>query len=156
VARRAASPEIQDLARFTGVAPCRHGYEAQDLFGEFMEGKNLNDKLSHSRYSVPAFFANRPISLRVYPERLVIVAEGQILCEHERFIDRSHHKLGRTIYDWRHYLAVMQRKPGALRNGKVPKADVGRYDTLREMCPNFIFNRGVMIPPALRGTLAWS
>jgi hypothetical protein len=24
---------------------------------------------------------------------------------------------GRTIYDWRHYLAVIQRKPGAPRNG---------------------------------------
>jgi hypothetical protein len=35
-----------------------------------------------NRYSVPASFANRPISLRVYPERLVIVAEGQVLCEH--------------------------------------------------------------------------
>jgi hypothetical protein len=23
----------------------------------------------------------------------------------------------RTIYDWRHYLTVIQRKPGALRNG---------------------------------------
>ncbi|MFC0687787.1 IS21 family transposase, partial [Novosphingobium clariflavum] len=52
-----------------------------------------------------------------YPDRLVIAAEGQILCEHARIIDRSHHKLGRTIYDWRHYLAVVQRKPGALRNG---------------------------------------
>jgi len=70
-----------------------------------------------NRYSVPASFANRPVSLRVYPERLVIAAEGQILCEHARIIDRSHHKPGRTIYDWRHYLAVVQRKPGALRNG---------------------------------------
>jgi transposase len=70
-----------------------------------------------NRYSVPASFANRPISLRVYPERLVIAAEGKILCEHVRVIDRSHHKPGRTIYDWRHYLAVVQRKPGALRNG---------------------------------------
>ena len=68
-------------------------------------------------YSVPASFANRPVSLRVYPERLVIVAEGQVLCEHGRVIDRSHQKLGRTIYDWRHYLAVVQRKPGALRHG---------------------------------------
>lgn len=25
--------------------------------------------------------------------------------------------LPRTIYDWRHYLAVVQRKPGALRSG---------------------------------------
>jgi len=70
-----------------------------------------------NRYSVPASFANRPVSLRVYPDRLVVAAEGSILCEHERVIERSHDKLPRTIYDWRHYLAVIQRKPGALRNG---------------------------------------
>ena len=70
-----------------------------------------------NRYSVPASFANRPVSLRVYPERIVIAAEGRILCEHGRIIDRSHHSPGRTVYDWRHYLAVVQRKPGALRNG---------------------------------------
>lgn len=70
-----------------------------------------------NRYSVPASFANRPVSLRIYPDRIVIVAEGQIICEHQRIIDRSHSRLGRTIYDWRHYLAVIQRKPGALRNG---------------------------------------
>ena len=70
-----------------------------------------------NRYSVPASFANRPVSLRVYPDRIVVAAEGRILCEHERIIERSHHLPGRTIYDWRHYLAVIQRKPGALRNG---------------------------------------
>lgn len=70
-----------------------------------------------NRYSVPASFANRPVSLRVYPDRLVIAAEGQILCEHGRVIQRSHHLPPRTIFDWRHYLAVIQRKPGALRNG---------------------------------------
>ncbi len=70
-----------------------------------------------NRYSVPASFANRPVSLRVYPERLVIVAEGQTVCTHDRIIDRSHRKPGKVIYDWRHYLAVIQRKPGALRNG---------------------------------------
>jgi hypothetical protein len=32
-------------------------------------------------------------------------------------IQRSHHLPPKTIYDWRHYLAVVQRKPGALRNG---------------------------------------
>ena len=70
-----------------------------------------------NRYSVPASFANRPVSLRVYPDRLVVAAEGQILCEHRRLIQRSHQLPPRTIYDWRHYLAVLQRKPGALRNG---------------------------------------
>jgi alkylhydroperoxidase/carboxymuconolactone decarboxylase family protein YurZ len=73
--------------------------------------------VDRNRYSVPASFANRPVSVRVYPERIVAAAEGQILCEHPRVIERSHHLPARTVYDWRHYLAVIQRKPGALRNG---------------------------------------
>jgi hypothetical protein len=73
--------------------------------------------LERNRYSVPASFANRPVSLRVYPERLVVVAEGQIVCEHRRVFARSHDRQSATVYDWRHYLAVIQRKPGALRNG---------------------------------------
>ena len=40
-----------------------------------------------------------------------------MLCEHRRVITRAHHLRGQTVYDWRHYLAVIQRKPGALRNG---------------------------------------
>lgn len=79
-----------------------------------------------NRYRVPAGCANRRISLHVYPERLVFVAEGKTVCEHPRIIDRSHRKPGKAIYDWRHYLAVIQRKPGALRNGaqfrKMPDA----------------------------------
>ena len=74
--------------------------------------------LDRNRYSVPASFANRPVSLRVYPERIVVVAEGQVVCEHRRVFARSHEqKSTTTVYDWRHYLAVVQRKPGALRNG---------------------------------------
>ena len=73
--------------------------------------------LERNRYSVPASFANRPVSLRVYPDRIVIVAEGHAICEHRRAFVRSHDRQSQTIYDWRHYLAVVQRKPGALRNG---------------------------------------
>jgi len=71
----------------------------------------------HNRYSVPASFANRPVSLRVYPDRLVIVAEANVIATHERVFCRDHSTSGKTIYDWRHYLSVVQRKPGALRNG---------------------------------------
>ncbi len=73
--------------------------------------------LERNRYSAPASFANRPVSLRVYPERIVVVAEGQVICEHRRVFARSHNRQSATVYDWRHYLAVLQRKPGALRNG---------------------------------------
>jgi len=70
-----------------------------------------------NRCSVPASFANRPVSLRICPERIVVVAEGAVLCGHQRIIERSHHGQGRTVHDRRHCLAVVQRKPGALRNG---------------------------------------
>jgi hypothetical protein len=74
--------------------------------------------LDRNRYSVPASFANRPVSVRVYPERIVVAAEGQVVCEHRRVFARSHDRTkSATVYDWRHYLAVLQRKPGALRNG---------------------------------------
>lgn len=70
-----------------------------------------------NRYSVPASFANRPVSLRAYAERIVIVAEGRQVAEHARVMARDHSRPGKTVYDWRHYLSVLQRKPGALRNG---------------------------------------
>jgi hypothetical protein len=65
---------------------------------------------------VPSSFANRPVSLHAYPGRLTVVAENQVITEHTRLFNR-HHLKGATVYDWRHYLSVLQRKPGALRNG---------------------------------------
>jgi len=71
----------------------------------------------NNRYSVPSSFANCVVSLRVYADRLVIVAEGNVVAEHARVFSRDRNVTGKTIYDWRHYLSVVQRKPGALRNG---------------------------------------
>lgn len=71
----------------------------------------------NNRYSVPASFANRAVSLRVYADRLVVVAEANVVATHARIFSRDHNSHGKTIYDWRHYLSVVQRKPGALRNG---------------------------------------
>jgi len=74
-------------------------------------------QFERNRYSVPASFANRTVSVHVYAERLVVIAEGQWIAEHPRLICRHHEEPSRTQYDWHHYLAVLQRKPGALRNG---------------------------------------
>jgi len=71
----------------------------------------------NNRYSVPASFANRPVSLHVYSDRLVMVAKEKVIAEHRRVFTRDHSQRGQTVYDWRHYLSVLQRKPGALRNG---------------------------------------
>jgi len=69
-----------------------------------------------NRYSVPASYANRPVSLRAYCDHLVFAAEGNVIATHGRIIISNHGDPGRTVYDWRHYLSVLQRKPGALRN----------------------------------------
>ena len=70
-----------------------------------------------NRYSVPCAWANQVVGLRAYADRLVIIGDDAVIAEHERVFSRGHHRPGRTVYDWRHYLSVLQRKPGALRNG---------------------------------------
>ena len=49
----------------------------------------------HNRYSVPASFANRPISLHVYAKELVVVAEGIEIARHGRVFSRDHSAQGR-------------------------------------------------------------
>ena len=78
--------------------------------------------VERNHYSVPASYASRSISVRLYADRVVMAAEGQVIAEHPRRINRTHDG-GLTIYNWRHYLSVLQRKPGALRND-APFADL--------------------------------
>ena len=68
--------------------------------------------VARNRYSVPCAFAGHRVSVRLYPERLVVVAEQSVIAEHARMLDRD-----RVVYDWQHYVALVERKPGALRNG---------------------------------------
>lgn len=65
-----------------------------------------------NRYSVPTLYAHRVVSLHIYPETLVLVADGQEIARHLRRFDRH-----QTIYDWQHYIPLISQKPGALRNG---------------------------------------
>ena len=65
-----------------------------------------------NRYSVPTEHANHVVSLRIYPALLSIVADGIEVARHPRSFDRY-----LTFYDWRHYIGLVARKPGALRNG---------------------------------------
>lgn len=65
-----------------------------------------------NRYSVPTEYAHRVISLRVYPAELVMVADSQEIARMPRSFERY-----QTHYDWQHYISLIARKPGALRNG---------------------------------------
>ncbi len=74
--------------------------------------------VARNRYSVPCELAGQQVSTRLYPNRVDIASDGAIVASHARVADRGH-----ICYDWQHYIALVQRKPGALRNG-APFADM--------------------------------
>jgi hypothetical protein len=74
--------------------------------------------VARNRYSVPCELAGQMVSTRLYPGEVVVVADDQVVARHERLSNR-----GETRYDWQHYIPLLQRKPGALRNG-APFADL--------------------------------
>jgi hypothetical protein len=65
-----------------------------------------------NHYSVPCELAGKLISKRLYAQRIDIVFDEAVVASHPRLLDR-----GQTCYDWRHYLPLVERKPGVLRNG---------------------------------------
>ena len=68
--------------------------------------------VARNRYSVPCAYAGHRVSVRLYPERVTVIADHVIIAEHARASDRDH-----VVYDWQHYVPLLERKPGALRNG---------------------------------------
>lgn len=68
--------------------------------------------LDRNRYSVPAEFAGRAVSVRSTAARVRVVADGAVIADHARRFGRDV-----LICDPWHYLSLLERKPGALRNG---------------------------------------
>jgi transposase len=69
-------------------------------------------RFDNNKYSVKAHAVGRAVEVQAYADRIVIRQDGAIVGEHRRCFGR-----GETIYDPWHYVPVLARKPGALRNG---------------------------------------
>jgi transposase len=69
-------------------------------------------RFDNNKYSVMAKAVGRPVDLHAYADRIVIRQDGDIVAKHSRCFGRN-----QTIYDPWHYVPVLARKPGALRNG---------------------------------------
>jgi len=65
-----------------------------------------------NRYSVECRHVGRVATIRVYAERIVVVCAGAVIAEHARCFARN-----QVVYNPWHYIAALERKPGALRNG---------------------------------------
>ena len=69
-------------------------------------------RFDNNKYSVTSRAVGRPVEIQAYADRIVIRQDGAVVGEHRRCFGR-----GETIYDPWHYVPVLARKPGALRNG---------------------------------------
>ena len=69
-------------------------------------------RFDNNKYSVAANAVGRPVEVRAYAERIEIRQDGRVVGEHPRAFGRD-----RTISNPWHYVPVLARKPGALRNG---------------------------------------
>ncbi len=69
-------------------------------------------RFDNNKYSVSASAVGRPVEIQAYAERIVIRQDGRIVAEHRRSFGRNE-----TNYNPWHYVPVLVRKPGALRNG---------------------------------------
>lgn len=63
-------------------------------------------------YSVECAYVGLSVQIKAYAWELIILHQGNIIGKHKRLFDKYQH-----IYDPWHYVPVLERKPGALRNG---------------------------------------
>lgn len=118
-ARHAAHPELKDHTVWevfeTAERPALIAYRGPfDSFHSVPASvsKTLLVRFDYNKYSVHAVAAGRPVDIHAYADRIVVRQDGEIVAEHARRFGRD-----QTIYDPWHYLPVLAKKPGALRNG---------------------------------------
>ena len=69
-------------------------------------------RFDNNRYSVAASAVGRPVEVRAYADRIELRQDGRVVGDHPRAFGRD-----QTVIDPWHYVPVLARKPGALRNG---------------------------------------
>ena len=67
-----------------------------------------------NRYSVPRRWAFRAVTVKGYVDRVVVVADGQVVAEHPRCYGRAE-----QVLDPLHFLATLERRPAALDHAPV-------------------------------------
>src|SRR6516162_3147143 len=95
-AQRTQHPELKD----------------RTIWDVFQEERASLIMADHNRYSVDARAAGRMVRVRSHAERIVVLLGDEVVADHPR-----HFRRDQIIYDPWHYLPVLMKKPGALRNG---------------------------------------
>lgn len=69
-------------------------------------------QFDRNRYSVDCAYVHQIVTLKAYALTLEIFADQEKIASHDRVFGRN-----KTIFNPWHYLPLLERKPGALRNG---------------------------------------
>jgi transposase len=69
-------------------------------------------RYDRNHYSVDSKLAGKTATIRASAERIKVVSNGVLVADHPRQFGRDN-----VVYDPWHYISVLERKPGALRNG---------------------------------------
>src|SRR4051794_37316001 len=69
-------------------------------------------QFDNNKYSVMSQAVGRPVEGHAYADRITVRQDGGIVASHDRCFGRE-----QTVYDPWHYVPVLARKPGAMRNG---------------------------------------
>src|SRR5262249_33559511 len=102
---RGGAAETRSLCRQVRWIPRGAGIRLEDLLGALRQQQVLGcGQVGRA--------VGRPVEVHAYADRIVIRQDGRIVGEHPRSFGR-----GDTVYDPWHYVPVLARKPGALRNG---------------------------------------
>ena len=132
-ARRQPHPSVKDRTIwqvFEAERPSLVGYRGPfDGFhaATASVSKTCLVRFDGNKYSVAARAVGRPVEVQAYADRLVMRQDGEVVAEHARRFGRD-----QTFYDPWHYLPVLARKPGALRNG-APFKDWALPDALQRL-----------------------
>jgi transposase len=141
-------PQVRDLDElneyFRQRCEAERARTVQSLFGSFVIGDRFVEEQAHAaplpkhrfdpcvirlaapvdkyqtvafernRYSVPRPFAFQAVTVKGYVDQVVIVAKGEVVARHARSLQPD-----TLVLDPLHYLATLDRKPGALDHAPV-------------------------------------
>jgi transposase len=94
-----------------GLLSYRGDFDSYQIRGEVVSPYSLVCYATNC-YSVPCTYVGQVVQVRIYAKRIVIVHQGQVVGSHARCFERH-----QRLYDPWHYVPLLERKPGALRNG---------------------------------------
>jgi len=93
------------------LLPYRYSFEGYKIEASVVSSCCLVNYETNA-YSVECEYVYRAVELRIYAKKIIIVKGNKIIGEHKRCFEKHKH-----IYNPWHYVPLLKRKPGALRNG---------------------------------------